>query len=83
MLIPEVRLLPGILSIGRRHRDAIGICGPNSELAHTKDNKQLQSWLGFVNYYRSFTKDFSVLTVEMNAQHRENAEMDRDHGRKV
>ena len=36
-----------------------------------KTTKQLQSWLGFVNYYRSFIKDFRVLTAEMNAQRRE------------
>ena len=36
-----------------------------------KTIKQLQSWLGFVNYYRSFIKDFSILTAEMNAQRRE------------
>ena len=36
-----------------------------------KTTKQLQSWLRFINYYRSFIKDFSVLTAEMNAQRRE------------
>ena len=36
-----------------------------------KTTKQLQSWLGFVNYYRTFIQDFSVLTAEMNAQRRE------------
>ena len=36
-----------------------------------KTTKQLRSWLGFANYYRSFIKDFSVLTAEMNAQCRE------------
>ena len=29
--------------------------------------KELSSFLGFVNYYRSFIKDFSFLTNEMNA----------------
>ena len=33
--------------------------------------KQLQSWLGFVNYYRTFIKDFSILTAEMNTQQSE------------
>ena len=36
-----------------------------------KTTKQLASWLGFVNYYSSFLQDFNVLTVEMNAQHKE------------
>ena len=36
-----------------------------------KTTKQLQSWLGFVNYYRSFIQNFSVLTAEMNVQRRE------------
>ena len=30
--------------------------------------KKLQSWLGFVNYYRIFIKDFLILTAEMNSQ---------------
>ena len=33
--------------------------------------KQLNSLLGFMNYYRSFIKDFSVLTAEMNTQRKE------------
>ena len=36
-----------------------------------KMTKQLQSWLGFVNYYHSFIQNFSVLTAEMNVQSRE------------
>ena len=34
--------------------------------------KQLNSLFGFLNYYRSFIKDFSILTSEMNAQRKEN-----------
>ena len=30
--------------------------------------KELSTFLGFVNYYRTFFKDFSMLTTEMNAQ---------------
>ena len=33
--------------------------------------KQLNILLGFMNYYQSFIKDFSVLTKEMNAQHKD------------
>ena len=32
---------------------------------------QLNSLLGFMNYYQSFIKDFSVLTTEMNSQRKE------------
>ena len=36
-----------------------------------QDTKQLNSWLGFVGYYRSFIPEFAALTKEMNAQRKE------------
>ena len=32
-----------------------------------KTNKNLSKWLSFVGYYRSYIKDFSMLTQEMSA----------------
>ena len=36
-----------------------------------QDTKQLNSWLGFVGYHRSFIPEFAALTKEMNAQRKE------------
>ena len=36
-----------------------------------KTVKELNCWLGFTGYYRSFIKDYSKLTNEMNAQRKE------------
>ena len=39
--VPEICLLFGILSVTGQHRDAVGVYGPYSELAHKEDNQTI------------------------------------------